>query len=145
MRLSFSACVGEADSPSLSIAAGLLGRASFSGGVPTALLGVILHFFIAFLIVDLRRCQPIGSAAACATDPALVCSTDWRVFVMNLVVLPQSAAGKPTFVPVVVLNGVLIHMFGVGVPSCLAARAASRTFLRPQRMLFRRASSNVRS
>ncbi len=44
--------------------------------------------------------------------------------VMNLVVLPLSAAGKPTFVPVVVLNGVLIHMFGVGVPSCLAARAA---------------------
>ncbi len=108
-----------------SIAAGLLGRASFSGGVPTALLGVILHFFIAFLIVTtcvvasrwvpLLRARPIVSGAFYGIGVYLV---------MNLAVLPLSAAGKPTFVPVVVLNGVLIHMFGVGVPSCLAARAA---------------------
>ena len=108
-----------------SIAAGLLGRASFSGGVPTALLGVILHFFIAFLIVTtcvvasrwvpLLRTRPIVSGAFYGIGVYLV---------MNLAVLPLSAAGKPTFVPVVVLNGVLIHMFGVGVPSCLAARAA---------------------
>jgi hypothetical protein len=108
-----------------SIAAGLLGRASFSGGVPTALLGVILHFFIAFLIVTtcvvasrwvpFLRTRPIVSGAFYGIGVYLV---------MNLAVLPLSAAGKPTFVPVVVLNGVLIHMFGVGVPSCLAARAA---------------------
>ena len=108
-----------------SIAAGLLGRASFSGGVPTALLGVILHFFIAFLIVTtcvvasrwvpLLRGRPILSGVFYGIGVYLV---------MNLAVLPLSAAGKPAFVPVVVLNGVLIHMFGVGVPSCLAARAA---------------------
>lgn len=108
-----------------SIAGGLLGRASFSGGVPTALLGIILHFFIAFLIVTtcvvasrwvpLLRARPILSGVFYGIGVYLV---------MNLVVLPLSAAGKPTFVPVVVLNGVLIHMFGVGVPSCLAARAA---------------------
>ena len=34
-----------------SIAAGLLGRAAFSGGWPTALLGVALHFVIALCIV----------------------------------------------------------------------------------------------
>ena len=108
-----------------SIAAGLLGRASFSGGVPTALLGIILHFFIAFLIVTtcvvasrwvpLLRARPILSGMFYGIGVYLM---------MNLVVLPLSAAGRPTFVPVVVLNGVLIHMFGVGVPSCLAARAA---------------------
>jgi hypothetical protein len=108
-----------------SIAAGLLGRASFSGGVPTALLGIILHFFIAFLIVTtcvvasrwvpLLRARPILSGMFYGIGVYLV---------MNLLVLPLSAAGRPTFVPVVVLNGVLIHMFGVGVPSCLAARAA---------------------
>jgi hypothetical protein len=108
-----------------SIAGGLLGRASFSGGVTTALLGIILHFFIAFLIVTtcvvasrwvpLLRARPILSGVFYGIGVYLV---------MNLVVLPLSAAGKPTFVPVVVLNGVLIHMFGVGVPSCLAARAA---------------------
>jgi hypothetical protein len=108
-----------------SIAGGLLGRAPFSGGVPTALLGIILHFFIAFLIVTtgvvasrwvpLLRARPILSGVFYGIGVYLV---------MNLVVLPLSAAGKPTFVTVVVLNGVLIHMFGVGVPSCLAARAA---------------------
>src|SRR5262245_41350424 len=34
-----------------SIAAGLLGRASFQGGMRAALLGVAIHFFIAFCIV----------------------------------------------------------------------------------------------
>ena len=108
-----------------SIAAGLLGRASLSGGMPTALLGVLLHFFIAFLIVTtcvvasrwipLLRTRPIVSGMFYGIGAYLV---------MNLIVLPLSAAGRPGFVPVVVLNGLLIHMFGVGVPSCLAARAA---------------------
>ena len=34
-----------------SIAAGLLGRNAFQGGLATALLGGVLHFFIAFVIV----------------------------------------------------------------------------------------------
>src|SRR5262249_18556820 len=34
-----------------SIAAGLLGRASYAGGLPTATLGLFLHFFIAGSIV----------------------------------------------------------------------------------------------
>jgi len=108
-----------------SIAAGLLGRASFSGGMNTALLGIVLHYFIAFLIVTtcvvlsrwmpLLRTRPILAGMAYGIGVYLV---------MNLIVLPLSAAGRPASVPVVVLNGVLIHMFGVGVPSCLAARAA---------------------
>jgi len=108
-----------------SIAAGLLGRASFSGGMNTALLGIVLHYFIAFLIVTtcvvlsrwmpLLRTRPILAGMAYGIGVYLV---------MNLIVLPLSAAGRPASVPVAVLNGVLIHMFGVGVPSCLAARAA---------------------
>ena len=50
-----------------SIAAGLLGRASFSGGVPTALLGVILHFFIAFLIVTTAS-LPADGFRCCVRD-----------------------------------------------------------------------------
>ncbi len=109
-----------------SIAAGLLGRASFSGGLPTAALGAALHFFIAFVIVltfvlatkripALRR-HPIVSGLAYGVAVYLV---------MNLIVLPLSAVGRPTFVLPVVVNGVLIHMFGVGLPSSLFARAAS--------------------
>lgn len=45
---------------------------------------------------------------------------------MNFVVLPLSATGQPTFKLPIVANGVLIHMFGVGLPSALFARAAFR-------------------
>jgi hypothetical protein len=48
--------------------------------------------------------------------------------VMNFVVMPLSAIGPrtaPLPVPVLV-NGLLIHVFGVGLPAALVARAASR-------------------
>ena len=45
--------------------------------------------------------------------------------VMNLVVVPLSAAGRSTFSLPVLVNGLLIHAFGVGLPSALFARAAS--------------------
>ena len=48
---------------------------------------------------------------------------DIDVGIMNLVVLPLSV-GRPRFLPPVVTNGLLIHMFGVGLPSSLFARAA---------------------
>src|SRR3954469_23776623 len=34
-----------------SVAAGVLGRPSYQGGIPTALLGLALHYFIALMIV----------------------------------------------------------------------------------------------
>jgi hypothetical protein len=49
--------------------------------------------------------------------------------VMNAVVVPLSAAGRgglswPLVVNAVLINGVLIHMFGVGLPASLFARWA---------------------
>ena len=43
---------------------------------------------------------------------------------MTFVVVPASAAAGGTPPWPVALNGVLIHMFGVGLPAALAARAA---------------------
>jgi hypothetical protein len=43
---------------------------------------------------------------------------------MTFVVVPASAAASGTPPWPVALNGVLIHMFGVGVPAALAARSA---------------------
>jgi uncharacterized membrane protein YagU involved in acid resistance len=76
-----------------SIASGLLGRAAFRGGAATAVLGVLLHFAIAFAIVavylaasariaELRR-QPLlyGPLYGLAVYA-----------VMNAVVVPLSAA-----------------------------------------------------
>jgi len=105
------------------IASGLLGRAAFTGGIRTALLGVLCHFFIATGIVavyyaasrkvDVMRRQPIASGMAFGVIAYLV---------MNYVVIPLSAVAPGGPKPLaVVANGLLIHMFGVGIPAALFA------------------------
>jgi uncharacterized membrane protein (GlpM family) len=107
-----------------SIAAGLLGRDSFSGGIKTAILGGFLHFFIAFAIVTtfVLVSERLPALRRHAIAYGLAYGVAVYLF-MNLVVLPLSLVGKPTFVLPVVINGVLIHMFGIGLPSSLFARA----------------------
>jgi hypothetical protein len=112
-----------------SIASGLLGRAAFSGGVRTAMLGAALHFFIAFMIVatfflasrriPILRRSPVWSGLIYGIAVYLV---------MNLVVLPLSAAGRGSFSWPVVANGLIIHMLGVGLPTSLFARASIQGF-----------------
>jgi hypothetical protein len=111
-----------------SIAAGVLGPAiARQGGSGTVLLGVALHFFISFMVVLVfmlasRRIpfltrRPIVSGLLYGIGVYLV---------MNFIVIPLSAAGSGRMILPVVVNGVLIHMFGVGLPATLAARAARR-------------------
>jgi len=108
------------------IASGLLGPAAFQGGLRTAILGVCLHYFIAFSIVatfilaswrwpDLRR-RPFLWGPVYGVGVYLV---------MNLIVVPLSAAIPGHKTLVVIVNGLLIHIFGVGLPSALFARAGS--------------------
>jgi hypothetical protein len=112
-----------------SIAAGLLGRASFQGGIASAALGLVLHFVIAFGIVGtffvVARAAPVLTRRPFLTGPlyGLVAYA-----VMNFVVLPLSASGGGGLAagPVLV-NGLLIHAFGVGLPAALFARAAFGT------------------
>jgi hypothetical protein len=109
-----------------SIAAGLLGRAAFQGGAATAWLGVALHFFIAFTIVlvFVAASRRVNLLTRYAVPAGIVYGLAVYV-VMNFVVLPLSAAGKPALSAPVLANGLLIHAFGVGVPAALFARAAS--------------------
>jgi len=107
-----------------SIASGLLGRAAYQGGLATAMLGVAVHYFIAFLIV--------ATAVIAARWVPRLADSPWAwgpvygliaYAVMNMVVLPMSSAsfGPPS--AIVVVNGLLIHALGVGIPSALTARA----------------------
>jgi hypothetical protein len=104
-----------------SIAAGWLGgQAARAGGLPTAALGFARHYFIAFSIVTVF-------VLASARIPALIRKPKATgmlygiavYFFMNWVVIPMSAiGGTPRLVfngPF--FNGILIHMFGVGLPS----------------------------
>jgi len=109
------------------IAAGLLGRtAAIQGGVKTAALGLALHFLIATCIVTVyflaSRVIPV------LRRRTLICGVIYGPMVwafMNYVVIPHSATGGGgTPVTPVLINGLLIHIFGVGLPSALFARMA---------------------
>lgn len=109
------------------IASGLLGPAAFQAGAATALLGLALHFVIAF-----------GAAAtyygASRFFPVLVrravpCGLAYGVLVhvfMNQVVLPLSRVNVRTPPWHFVASMVVIHMLFVGLPIALAVRRASR-------------------
>ena len=113
------------------IAAGLLGPSARSGGLPTALLGVALHYFIAFGIVAtfFVASRYIRVLHRAPVRTGLLFGIAAYV-VMNVVVPPRSAIGRgglswPPVVNAVLINGVLIHMFGVGLPSSLFARTTN--------------------
>lgn len=104
-----------------------MGREAFEGGVATALLGAVLHFTIAFAIVAVyflaSRRLPL------LIRHAIVFGMLYGIavcFVMNYVVIPLSAASRGAFSMPVFLNGILIHIFGVGLPAGLFARAATQ-------------------
>ena len=76
----------------LSIAAGLLGRTAFRGGVGTYLLGVFLHFFIAFSFA--ATYYAASRPLEFLKEHPLVCGLFYGAaveLVMSLVVLPLSA------------------------------------------------------
>jgi hypothetical protein len=113
-----------------SIAAGFLGRdAARAGGLPTAILGFFAHFLVACCIVT---CYVLASRVLPVLRKQwVICGIAFGViayFTMTWFVVPMSNAGNGaiTFaLPVtpVMINGILIHAFGVGVP---AAYFASR-------------------
>lgn len=109
------------------IASGLLGRQAFAGGLATAALGLALHFFIAYVIVAtfLFASRRIPGLVRAPILSGLVYGLG-VYFVMNYIVLPLSAVATGSFSWPVFLNGVLIHMLGVGLPASMIARAAAQ-------------------
>jgi uncharacterized membrane protein YagU involved in acid resistance len=91
----------------------------------TILLGIGLHYFIAFSVVTTyivasRRFELL-------TRSWVWCGIAYGLGVwlfMNFVVIPLSAIHRGPFTAVGVINGLLIHAFGVGLPSAWFARMA---------------------
>jgi uncharacterized membrane protein YagU involved in acid resistance len=116
-----------------SIASGLLGKASYAGGATTAALGLVLHFLIAIaaafvFYVASRRWAWLVEHAILAGLIFGVCV----YAVMNFVVVPLSAFPHPTsFPPVVLVAGLLAHMFLVGLPISLCVRQQHRDLAVP--------------
>jgi hypothetical protein len=111
-----------------SIASGLLGRAAYRGGVPTAALGLLLHFGISFTIVSVYYAASRWLPAL-ARKPLVFGPLYGLVVygVMNYVVIPLSAAVVGPKPAAVIANGLLIHMIGVGLPAALFGSMARRS------------------
>lgn len=110
------------------IASGLLGAASFKGGFSTAVLGFMLHFFIATMATAVYYAT--SRKLKLLVQQAVVCGLAYGVAVylfMNLVVLPLSAVSfKISYALPVVVTGLMIHMLCVGLPIALAVRWHSK-------------------
>jgi hypothetical protein len=110
-----------------SVASGLLGRASYEGGWPTALLGLGLHFFIAIIAAAVfffaaRRLEfPLRRPLLWGAGFGVLMYGFMNMVVLQLSRVPPRAAPAAM---VVVITGLLVHMFGFGVPIALAARRA---------------------
>jgi hypothetical protein len=109
------------------IASGALGKDSFQGGYPTALLGLGFHFFIAFTVFAtyylasrylrplVTHALPLGALYGIAV-----------YFFMQFVVIPLSAIGPVKHPPGVLIDGILTHIFCVGLPTGFVIREAAR-------------------
>ncbi len=105
-----------------SVAAGLLGPASFQGGGRTAALGLGLHYLIAlsmslvYYLVARRQPllwqRPMLSGAAYGT---------LLYAIMNYVVVPLSAAGAGSKDPLWVILTIVVHALLIGIPIALFA------------------------
>ncbi len=109
------------------IAGGILGPRTFSGGIPTALLGFALHFVIAFAAATVfflaSRAMPF------LLNHAVLSGVLYGIavyFFMNRVVVPLSAATKYPFSIKMMFIGVIIHIFCVGIPISLNIRKYAR-------------------
>jgi hypothetical protein len=111
-----------------SVAAGLLGEASFQGGAATAALGLALHFFIA-TSMSVAYYLAAGRWTVLRDRP-VACGAVYGLLLygfMNFVVVPLSAAGGGAKNPLWIGLTVLVHVVFIGIPIALCARRA-RTF-----------------
>lgn len=108
------------------IAAGLLGPQAFEGGFTTALLGLFFHFFIAYsaaaVYFTASRWIPF------LLEHTAISGVLYGVavyFFMNRIVVPLSAAKKYPFSFKMMVIGVVIHIFCVGLPIAITVRQYS--------------------
>jgi hypothetical protein len=111
------------------VASGAFGREAYTGGTTTAAIGLGLHFLIAFIITAVFFAA--ASRIPALTRRPVIAGAIYGIgvyLVMNFAVIPLSKIGpRPLPATFVIVMGVLVHMFLVGVPIASGARRAFRT------------------
>ena len=108
-----------------SIAAGLYGPASFSGGSRTVAIGAALHYFIALCIVLVYWLA--ARRYGVLTRRPILCGSIYGILVyavLNYAVIPLSATTRPAFLFSWVAWSIVVHAFLIGVPAALTAKTA---------------------
>jgi len=112
----------------MGVASGLIGReTAFAGGTGTVLLGLLLHFGVATLIVITY--WALARRFDVLAERPFVCGAIFGLLAyagMNMVVIPLSAIERAPLDFRPALAGALVHVFLVGIPAALMVRAAVR-------------------
>jgi len=105
------------------IASGLLGRTAFAQGTRSAILGLLLHYFIATTVATIYI---LASRKLPLSKHPILWGTAYGLVVyavMNYVVLPLSKIGlRPTPPLIPLINGIAALIFCIGIPIALIAR-----------------------
>jgi hypothetical protein len=110
------------------IASGLLGSKAFQGGTGTWILGMLLHFLIAFVAATIYY---YASRKLDFLAPHfVVCGLFYGIaifLVMNLIVLPLSAVPFKVgpFTVRGMIQGLIVHMLLIGLPIAFSLRKFS--------------------
>jgi len=108
-----------------SVAAGLLGKASFEGGFGTAALGLALHYLIA-LSMSVAYYFVAARWPRLRRQPVL-CGAGYGLLlygIMNYVVVPLSAAGRGSNDSLWITLSIAVHIVFIGIPIALFASRA---------------------
>ena len=104
------------------VASGLLGPAAVGGGWTTVLLGVLIHFLIAFTVAAVYYFA--SHSLPLLIRRAVLCGAVYGVavyFLMSRVVVPLSSARRLPFSAA----QLVIHVLFVGLPVALVARRSA--------------------
>jgi hypothetical protein len=111
-----------------SVAAGLLGEASFEGGGRTAALGLALHVFIALSMAVVYYL--VARRWSLLWQRPLLCGAGYGLLlygIMNYVVVPLSAAGRGGSKDLLWITlSIAVHVLLIGIPIAIFARRALR-------------------
>lgn len=107
----------------LYIASGVVGTSAFTAGWAMALLGLLLHFVIAYSFTVLLFLLYPKISGFIKNDFVLALLFGMVIWtIMNLVVLPLSGVPKSEFNLVSAIKGALVLVLAVGLPISLSAR-----------------------
>lgn len=109
------------------IASGLLGPAAFAGGYTTALLGLLIHFVISFVVagVFLLAASQLAFLRRTVFLSAMVYGAAVNFF-MSALVLPFSAAPKLPVTALLIVHGLIADALFIGLPLAIMVWQSAR-------------------